>query len=179
MSPIRNGGRIRRMKESIFARGQSAILGFAAAGASMLLSGCASNLRLPNNDSLTVERILTELLTGVAGMDRVKVELSKAYEIASPGEKHIVQDPRTLADGQVLSTLWIEPPPVDFISIALAAHPCFSTQRALSLTGATPYKGSGKVSGRIYNAFKNGMLVGITSTPDGKCLQTIHVEKDK
>ncbi|BAV96003.1 MULTISPECIES: hypothetical protein [Bacteria] len=165
------------MKPSV--RSQSATLSFAATAALTLLSGCASNVRSTANDPLTIERVLTEPLSGVAGMGRVSAELSKIYGINPSGAKYINRDAKTLADGQVLSLFWLEPPPADFISLGLAAEPCFSTQRALNLTQATPYEGSGKVSAPIYNAFKNGMLVGITSTPDGKCLQTIHIERDK
>lgn len=112
-------------------------------------------------------------------MDQVKTKLSKVYGITSYEDKHIIHDSRTLADGQALSMLWIEPPPINFISTTLVPQPCYSIQRALRLTGATPYKGQGGVSSQIYNAFRNGILVSITSTPDGKCLQTIHIERDR
>lgn len=142
------------------------------------LSGCASTV-VPKENSLTIERILTEPLTGIAGRDRVRAALTTAYGIDPSATKYTNRDAKVLADKQVVSQFWLEPPPADFISLSIKSEPCFSTQHAVALTQATPYSGSGETTYPAYNAFKNGILVGFTSTPDGKCVLGIHIEEDK
>lgn len=144
----------------------------------VVLSGCASTV-VPKENSLTIERILTEPLTGIAGRDRVRAALATAYGIDRSAANYTNRDAKVLADKQVVSQFWLERPPADFISLSVKSEPCFSTQRALVLTQATPYSGSGETKYPAYNAFKNGVLVGFTSTPDGKCVLGIHIEEDK
>ncbi|MEH6419426.1 hypothetical protein [Pseudomonas sp. CGJS7] len=139
---------------------------------------CVSYIHI-ETEALTVERILTEPLSGTAGRDGVRTALARSYAIDPSMTKYTNREPKVLADRQVVSLLWLEPPPADFMSISLDSVPCFSTQRALALTQAKPYSGSGGTSHPAYNAFKNGMLVGFTSTPDGKCVKAIHIEEDK
>lgn len=139
---------------------------------------CVSSIHI-GKDSLTIERILTEPLTGVEGRDRVRGALAKAYGIDPSITKYTNREPRVLADRHVVSLFWLEPPPANFISLSVNSDPCFSTQHAVALTQAAPYSGSGETSYPAYNAIKNGMLVGFTSTPDGKCVKGIHIEEDK
>jgi hypothetical protein len=157
-------------------RKNSAILITAALLAA--LSGCASTVD-PKENSLTIERILTDPLTGIAGRDRVRAALATAYGIDPATTKYTNRDAKVLADRHVVSQFWLEPPPADFISLSIKSEPCFSTQRARALTQATHYSGSGETTYPAYNTFKNGMLVGFTSTPDGKCVLGIHIEEDK
>lgn len=158
---------------------RSATMSFAIVALLNFLTGCASTTGPEANADLTVERILTEPLTGIAGMSRVKRDLSEVYGFDPSVDQYTNRDSKLLAGGWVLSQLWIEPSPADFISVSLATQPCFPVQRALGLTQATPYQGSGELSAPMHNAIKNGMLVGLTSSPDGKCLRTIHIERDK
>jgi hypothetical protein len=141
-----------------------------------VLPGCASTADSKEN-SLTIERILTAPLTGIAGRDRVRAELAKNWGIDPSMAKYTNRTPRALADRHVISLLWLEPPPANFVFLGVAPEPCFSVQRALALTQAKPHGGSGKMSAATYDAFKHGMLVSFTSTPDGKCVSAIHIEE--
>ena len=158
-------------------RTDSAIL--IAAGLLALLLGCVSTARPEAIESLTIERLLTEPLTGVTGRDQVRSELIQIYGIDSPTQKHIRKERRSLSDRHVLSMFWLEPLPADFFSIAVSAEPCFPTDRALRLTQAKPHSETRPSSAQTYDAFRNGMLVSFSTTPDEKCVAFIHIERDR
>lgn len=142
------------------------------------LAGCASTVD-PKESSLTIERILTEPLTGIAGRDRIRAGLNHMYGLDPAGQKYMDKEPRTLADRHVLSMLWLEPLPADFIAIAVSGEPCFPVERALRLTQAKLHNKIRSTGAQTYDAFRNGMLVSFSTTPDEKCVSFIHIERDR
>lgn len=150
-----------------------------AAMSMMLLPSCASTAGTKTNEPLTIDRLLTESLLGISGRDRIRAALMRAYGIDSPAGKHINKEPRTLTDQHVLSMLWLEPLPADFIAIAVSEQPCFPTERALRLTQAKPHGETPSTGAQTYDAFRNGMLVSFSTTPDEKCVSFIHIERDR
>ncbi|ALN60104.1 hypothetical protein GLE_4763 [Lysobacter enzymogenes] len=74
---------------------------------------------------------------------------------------------------------WLEPQPVDFMSIAVAAEPCFPTERALRLTQAKLHTKERAPGAQTYDAIQNGVMVSFSTTPDEKCVSYIHIELDR
>jgi len=167
----------RRLRREIFWK--SATLSIAIAAS--LLSGCATSTDTtsPATGQLTIERLLTAPLDGIEGRNGLQSALIQAYGIKDPQSKNIENRPKTLADRNVLSMFWLEPPPADFMAVAVAPQPCFSTERALQLTQAKPHAGQQASGAKTYDAFRNGMMVSFSTTPDEKCVSFIHIERDR
>lgn len=146
-----------------------------------LLSSCTTTAKTasPSTEQLTIERLLTEPLSGIEGRNGVQSALIQAYGIKDPQSKHIDNQPRTLADRHVLSMFWLEPPPADFLSVAVEPEPCFSTERALRLTQPKPHTEQQPPGAKTYDAIRNGMMVSFSTTPDEKCVSFIHIERDR
>lgn len=149
--------------------------------AAALLSGCTTTAETasPSTGQLTIERLLTAPLGGIAVRDEIQSALIQAYGIKDPQSKHIENQPRTLADRHVLSMFWLEPPPADFLAVAVAAEPCFPAERALQLTHAKPHTEGQAPGAKTYDASRNGMMVSFSTTPDGTCVSFIHIERDR
>lgn len=95
-------------------------------------AGCASTAKAKSevDHAPTIERLLTAPLTGMEGRNSIQFAMMKLYGIASADSKRIDNQPKTLQDRHVLSVFWLEPAPADFMSMAVAAEPCFPTARA-------------------------------------------------
>ncbi|SDZ07042.1 hypothetical protein SAMN04487939_11479 [Lysobacter sp. yr284] len=105
--------------------------------------------------------------------------MMKLYGIASVDSKRIDNQPKTLQDRHVLSMFWLEPAPAHFMSMAVAAEPCFPTARALQITGAKPHTQERSTGAQTYDAIRNAVMVSFSTTPDGKCVSYIHIDSDQ
>lgn len=143
--------------------------------------GCASTAETQSeaDEAPTIERLLTTPLTGIEGRNRTRSAMMKLYGIAGADSKRIDNQPKTLQDRHVLSMFWLEPTPADFMSIAVAAEPCFPVTRALHLTQATPHTKERAPGAQTYDAIQNGVMVSFSTTPDEKCVSYIHIEPDR
>ncbi|WP_354519599.1 hypothetical protein [Lysobacter enzymogenes] len=118
-------------------------------------------------------------MSGIEGRNSIQSALIQAYGIKDPQSKHIDNQPRTLADRHILSMFWLEPPPADFLSVAVEPEPCFSIERALRLTQAKPHTEQQPPGAKTYDAIRNGMMVSFSTTPGEKCVSFIHIERDR
>lgn len=143
--------------------------------------GCASTAESQSeaDEAPTIERLLTTPLTGVEGRNRTRSAMMKLYGIASADSKRIDSQPKTLQDRHVLSMFWLEPAPADFMSMAVAAEPCFQTERALQITQAKPHTQARTPGPKTYDATRNGVMVSFSTTSDEKCVSYIHIEPDR
>jgi len=143
--------------------------------------GCTSTAKTKPDahPAPTIERLLTEPLSGIEGRNSTRSAMMKLYGIASADLKRIDNQPRTLQDRHVLSMFWLEPAPADFMSMAVAAKPCFPVTRALRLTQAKPHTKEWTPGAQTYDAIRNGVMVSFSTTPDEKCVSYIHIEPDR
>lgn len=143
--------------------------------------GCASTAKTKSeaDQAPTIEHLLTAPLTGVEGRNSIRSAMMKLYGIASSDSKRIDNQPKTLQDRHVLSMFWLEPAPADFMSMAVAAEPCFPTARALQLTQAEPHTKGRTPGAQTYDAVRNGVMVSFSTTSDKKCVSYIHIEPDR
>lgn len=143
--------------------------------------GCASTAKTKSeaDQAPTIERLLTAPLTGIEGRNSIRSAMMKLYGIASSDSKRIDNQPKTLQDRHALSMFWLEPTPADFMSMAVAAEPCFPTARALQLTQAKPHTKERAPGAQTYDAIQNGVMVSFSTTPDEKCVSYIHIEPDR
>lgn len=143
--------------------------------------GCASTTKTQSeaDQAPTIERLLTTPLTGIEGRNSIRSAMMKLYDISNVDSKRIDNEPKTLQDRQVLSMFWLEPAPADFMSMAVAAEPCFPTARALQLTQAKPHTKDRTPGAQTYDAIRNGVMVSFSTTPNEKCVSYIHIEPDR
>ncbi|WP_394539499.1 hypothetical protein PRJ39_02525 [Lysobacter enzymogenes] len=143
--------------------------------------GCTSAAKTKPDQSraVTVERLLTSPLAGIEARNNVKSAMMELYGIASADLKRIDNRSRILQDRHVLSMFWLEPEPVDFMSIAVAAAPCFPTEHAIRLTQAKLHTKERTPGAQTYDAIQNGVMVSFSTTPDEKCVSYIHIELDR
>lgn len=158
--------------------GQPATWVVALLAAVSLAGGCtsAAKTRYGANENVTVERLLTAPLAGIESTNHIRSAMMELYGITNADVKRIDNRPVTLQDRHVLSMFWLEPAPVDFMSIAVTAEPCFPTERALRLTQAKPHTKEAASGAQTYDAIQNGMMVSFSTTPDERCVSYIHIE---
>lgn len=151
-----------------------------------LLAGCAAtpNSPQPASRALTVDAALSWPLEGEAGVDRLIAAVRQAIparEMANPG-RFASRGTTQLADGFQLDF-------ADFtaatrrLDIGVAKQPCFPTQKAEQMTGATASlitrDAHGVDVGQTYTVVRNGIRLRFTTTPEPyACLSSIHVRRE-
>ncbi len=136
------------------------------------------------NQALTVENALRWPLDGQGGADRLIAAVRQTMpvrELANPGQ-YASRGPAQLADGYTL-TFADFTPAHSIISIGVAREPCYPTERAAALLGATASPVTrdqhGVDIGQSFTTVRNGMSVNFTTTPAPyRCIDGIHVGKE-
>lgn len=173
--------RVKSKASHLMVRKQFAIRRIAILAVIAFTCGCTSAAKTKPDQSgaVTIERLLTSPLAGTEGRNNVKSAMMELYGIANADLKRIDNRARTLQDRHVLSMFWLEPEPVDFMSIAVAAEPCFPAERALRLTQAKLHTKERTSGAQTYDAIQNGVMVSFSTTPDEKCVSYIHIEPSR
>ena len=141
----------------------------------------ASGSAAVSKDAVTVENLLRWPLEGPAGVVKAGVELRRTFPDFKPlPPADLRRDgPMHLADGYILSFVWIRVP-TESLSIGLESEPCFSPTRAAEISGAvlSPVfqDAHGVDRGRHYDANGNGVRIRFTTTPETyRCVTSIQV----
>lgn len=159
-----------------------------------LLTGCASASSpgssavvspIPtNHQALTVDDALTWPLEGEAGADRLIAALRQVIpvrELQNPGQ-FSGRGPVDLADGHNL-TFASFTPVHHIITVGVSPTPCYPTDRAVALTGATASPvmrdEHGVDIGQSFTVVRSGIGVNFTTTPSPySCIDAINVSKE-
>jgi len=134
-----------------------------------------------SKDMVTIENLLRWPLEGQAGVVKAGVELRRTFPDFRPLPPADLQrdGPMQLADGYILSFVWIGVPSGS-LNIGLESEPCFSPERAAEISRAvlSPVfqDAHGVNRGRNYDAKGNGVRINFTTTPEAyRCVTSINV----
>ena len=138
-----------------------------------------------SKDMLTVENLLRWPLEGPAGVVKTGVELRRVFPDFRPLPPADLQrdGPMQLADGYILSFVWIGVPS-ETLNIGLESEPCFPPARAAEISSAilSPVfrDAHGVDRGQNYYAKGNGVRISFTTTPETyRCVTSINVHPIK
>ncbi|WP_157510262.1 hypothetical protein [Lysobacter sp. Root559] len=134
-----------------------------------------------SKEAMTVDNLLRWPLEGPAGVAKAGTELHRKFPDFKPLPPADLQrdGPMRLADGYILSFVWIRVP-TESLSIGLESEPCFPPKRAAEISGAalSPVfqDAHGIDRGRHYDAKGNGVRIRFTTTPETyRCVTSIQV----
>lgn len=138
-----------------------------------------------SKEAMTVDNLLRWPLEGPAGVAKTGAELRRTFPGFRPlPPSDLRRDgPMQLADGYILSFVWIGVPS-ETLNIGLESDPCLSPTRATEISKATlspVFKDAHGVDrGRNYDAKGNGVRVSFTTTPETyRCVTSINVHPIK